>query len=603
MNQQLRPVALLWLPFTLLLLLGSCKKDTPVEEGETPVMIDPATLDFKYTDNVVRVNIPSEPNSLNPLLTTQAYARYIHELILQPLNAKNPTSLADEPALASLPNVFKRPDGGVDYSYEINADATWPNGLPVTAADVVFTLKLLFNPLVEAGPFRSFYEMIENVTLVPANEKRFKVETNKPNLLSQAAIGSLPIYPAYAYDPTGLLKDVRLRDLLNPSKAKNLADSNENLQQFAAQFNSPEYGRDLDKVIGSGPYQLASWEAGQSIRLEKRENYWADGISDSWMSAQPEAIEFTFVKEAATVANALRDQEFDAVAEMGVEEYQELEKDENVNKYYHFSSTDGFVYYSLFLNQNDPMLADKRTRQALAHLLDLDAIIDDNYGGMAKRTIGPIMPQKSYYNNNLTPYPYDPDRAASLLAEAGWKDSNGNGTLDKEIDGTLTELELKFSSFPTGISQVIALLLQSNAKQVGMDVEVLTQEPRTLIGNVTKGDYQIATMGAGSDPNPDDLTQVFSSRSVPPNGKNRTGFGNAESDRIIDLIRTTLNEQERNQLYLQIQEIMHDEVPMIFLFAPQGRVIFSKRFKAEASPITPGFRLNDFGQQAWNKPN
>lgn len=602
MNKQLSPVALLWLPFILLIALTGCKKDTSGNDGATVTIVDPATLNFKYTDNVVRVNLPSEPNSLNPLLTTQAYARYVFELILQPLNAKHPTNLADVPALASLPNVFKRDDGGVDFTYEIHPDAKWPNGLPVTASDVVFTLKVLFNPLVDAGQYRSFYEMIENVTLTPSNEKRFKVETDQPNLLSQAAIGSLAIYPEYAYDPDGLLKNIRLQDLLDFKVADRLKDSNANLKTFADQFNNPAYGRDLDKVIGSGGYQLASWEAGQRIRLEKRADYWAAKSNESWLSAQPDAIEFTFVKEAATLANALRDQEFDAVAEVPIEEYQALEGEADVAQHYTFASTDGFVYYSLFLNQNDPLLADKNTRQALAHLLDLEAIIADNYSGMAKRTVGPILPQKSYYNDALEPYAFNPDRAAELLAAAGWKDTNANGTLDKEIDGQVTELEVKIAAFPTGISQVIALLLQSNAKQVGMNVEVLTQEPRALTENVTKGDYQIATMGAGSDPNPDDLTQVFSSRSVPPNGKNRTGFGNAASDQIIDRIRTTLDDAERHQLYLQIQEIIHHEVPMIFLFAPQGRVMYSKRFKAEASPITPGFRLNDFTQQAWNKP-
>ncbi|MEM9836849.1 MAG: ABC transporter substrate-binding protein [Bacteroidota bacterium] len=588
----------LWAFTALCIIISSCGKDP---QPATAKEIDPSTLDFKRTENTVYLNMPAEPNSLNPMLTTQAYARYVHEQIFQTLTDKHPTTFVEVPKLASLPKVFERPDGGVDYTYDIHPDAKWPNGLPVTAADVIFTLKVLFNPLVSAGPYRPFYSTLENVTLMPANEKRVKFETSRPYLLSEAALGSLQIYPEYAFDPDGLMRTIRLKDLLNTNRAEQMATSNENLIAFAEQFNSAEWGRDPDKIVGSGPYQLVSWEAGQQIRLEKRADYWANDQTESWMAAGPDALVYQFIKEGVTMANALRDQSLDATVEMEVSRFKELQEEESTQQYFDFYTTDGFKYYSLFLNSEDPMLTDKRTRRALAHLVDVDNIIENYYGGLAKRVVGPILPQKSYYNNDLPLIEYSPEKARELLTAAGWTDSNGNGTIDQEIDGERVEMELKISAFPTEISQAIALLTQESAKEVGINIEILSQDPRTLITSLSTGEYQIATMGAGTDPNPDDMTQVWSTKSIPPQGTNRTRFGNAASDKIINRIRTTLDDAERNQLYQEIQQIIYDEQPMIFLFSPQERVVISKRFKGSPTPLTPGFEVNSFIQQDWNK--
>ncbi|PHI20104.1 hypothetical protein CEQ90_09115 [Lewinellaceae bacterium SD302] len=590
--------------FALLLFftLGSCTDDTaPKGEAETTVT-DPSSLDFRRTDNTVYVNLPQEPKALNPLLTTQGYSRFVYRHMIQFLNELHPETFEAVPMLAGLPDVLARPDGGIDYTFDINEDATWPNGMPVTAADVVFTLKILFNPLIDGvGPYRSYYSMIDGVTLSPGNERRIKIGTKEPYILSEAALGSLPVYPEYIYDPEGLMKNVRLSDLLNPGTASRLGETNENVKAFNEQFIDPAYARDPEKVVGSGPYKLVSWEAGQKIRLEKRENYWADGASEAWLANEPDAIEYQFIGDETVLTNALRDQEFDAVAEPAILAFRELREEEQTAKYYDFNNAQGFVYYSLMLNTEDPILDDLEVRRALAYLVDVDAIIENNYGDLATRITNPILPQKNYYNQDLVPIPYDPAKAAEMLAAAGWKDSNGNGTLDKEIDGEITELELNLLAFSTGVSKSIALMMQQSAKSAGVDIEVTTKEGRALFGELNKGNFQIATIGAGSEPIPDDLTQVWSTRSVPPNGGNRMRYGDAESDRLLDRIRVTMDETKRNELYRQLQAKIYAEQPMIFLFSLDGRIVTSKRFDADYSSLSPGFRANAFVQEEWNK--
>lgn len=587
------------LVLTFAFFATGCKKDT---NSTTDQPADPSTLDWRRTENTVYVNMPAEPRGLNPLLTTQGYARYVHEQIIQSLLEIDPETFDQVPLLASAPSIFERPDGGVDYTYDLMEDAKWPNGLPVTATDVVFTLKVLFNPAITAaGPYRSFYSAIENITLIPANEKRFKVQTREPYILSEAAINSLPVYPEYAYDPEGLLSNIRLQDLLNPAKAEALLNANENLTKFAEQFTDPAYARDPEKVVGSGPYQLESWEEGQRIRLVRRDNYWAQDADKSWLTARPEAIVFQFVSDGAVAANALRDQEFDAVMEMDVENFTTLRDEKATSQYYNFHTTPSFKHYALLLNQDDPLLREKETRRALAHLVDLESFIENFYGGLAIRLNGPILPIKPYYRDDLALIPYDPAKAAEILTSAGWSDSNGNGTLDKEIDGEVQELELELIYFDTGISQDIALMMQAGAQEAGVEINIQPTKPGALYQRAGAGDYQIATMGAGTDPNPDDLKQAFHSSSVPPAGTNRARFRSAEADRLIDQIRVTFDDEKRAEYYRQLQEIIYEEQPMIFLFSPEERIIISKRFAGVPSSIAPGFEVNDFEQKAWNK--
>ncbi|MEO0732379.1 MAG: hypothetical protein AAFZ52_06065, partial [Bacteroidota bacterium] len=132
------------IPLYLLLVvcLCACKQDKPSEPT------GPQPIPHKNTDNVLRVGMRVEPPGLNPVLSTQATARYVGEMIFQTLTSKDPQTFEQVPLLASTPDVSREADGTVSYAYLIDERATWPNGLPVTAADVIFSLKIVLNPLV-----------------------------------------------------------------------------------------------------------------------------------------------------------------------------------------------------------------------------------------------------------------------------------------------------------------------------------------------------------------------------------------------------------------------------------------------------------------------
>lgn len=575
-------------------VLFACKENDAVTTD------GPATsneIAFKHTDNVARIALRAEPATLNPWLATDANTRYVREMIFQTLNSRDPQTQESVPLLAGLPDVRKEPDGGVSYSFLIDERATWPNGMQVSASDVIFSLKAVLNPLVDAGPYRSYYDMVSNIVTSPNNERRFKVMTKRPYLLAEESLASITVYPEYAYDPEGLMRSVRLSDLTNPSTAQRLADQGGDLKAFADQFNAPEFGREPSKVVGSGPYELTSWEENQRVTLTRRDNYWAAKSKDPWLTARPDQLIFEIISDNATMLNAMRDEAVDIVISMSVDQFKDVRNDEFLAERFEFGTVQSLAYFGLLFNQNEPLLKDAKTRRALAHLTDVDALIEQLLPGLANRVVGPVLPSKSYYNEDLKLIDYNPELATQLLAEAGWEDTNDDGTLDKEIDGTRQEFKIRYTTPASPTSLAIGSLLQEWTREVGIDIEIDQQDRRALGGVLNKGDFDLFILGQGFDPNPDEFTQVWASTSVPPNGSNRGGFSNAEADRLIKQIKVTLNAKEREPLYRRFQEIVYENQPLIFLFSPLDRVVVSKRFEFEPKSSTPNVNFNDLEQK------
>ncbi len=592
------------LRFFLCLLVAvsifACRQDTPSDTTGTATEEQPK-VDFKNNDNVVRIAIRAEPAGLNPLLSTDANTRYVREMIFQTLNSRDPQTMASVPLLAGLPDIQKEPGGGASYTFQIDESASWPNGMPVTAADVIFSLKVVLNPLVDAGAYRSYYDMVESVITTPSDERRVKIMTNRPYLLAEESLASIIVYPEYAYDPEGILRDIPLKDLTNPTTAQQLADAGGALKTFADAFHDPSLARDPEKIVGSGPYQLESWEDGQRVTLSRRDNYWGKDKSTAWLADNPEKLVFEIIADNATMVNAMRDELVDVVVSMSVDQFKTVKEDPFLQERFEFATVPSLAYFGLLFNQNNPLFQDAQTRRALALLTDVDALIEQLLPGLATRVTGPVLPSKTYYNDALPMLDYAPDEAAALLAEAGWEDTNGDGTLDKEINGIRKEFSFEFLVPASPTSIAIATYLKDWLQEVGIDMEVVQQDRRALGEKLGQGNFAMSILGQGFNPTPDEFTQVWASTSVPPNGSNRSGFSNAEADRLIKKIKVTLNAEDRAPLYQRFQEIIYENQPMVFLFSPLDRVVVSKRFEFEPKSVRPNLNFNDLSQEDWNK--
>lgn len=576
----------------LLLILGigtGCKNNPTSKE-------DDVVFSLNRPLNEAILQIDAEPDRLNPALSTSSYARIVANTIFQYLLYIDPQSLETVPQLArSRPEATPITEGpyagGIAYAFEIHEQAVWDDGSPVTAQDFIFTLKAVLNPQVPAPAYRAFLSFIKDVEVDPSNPRRFTVLTSEKYILGEEAIGStLPVIPAYLYDPDGLLRDIPFSEFTDEARAAELAKNDPRLQQFAELFTSPKYSREKEGVSGSGPYRFESWETGQRLIVSKKENYWGDALAEQYpaLAAFPDKFIFQPIPDPNAAITALKDAQVDAMANIPPDDFLELQKNEFTARRYNFFSPPLLGNTFIYVNTRIPKLSDKRVRHALAYAIDVNQIIETAYNGMGSPFASPVHPTFPYYNQELKPIPYDPDKARALLAEAGWTDSNNNGIADKMISGKLEEMTLNYKIVAGRDNiQAVALLVQESAKRAGFDIQIEAKEFAVLADDFKRRDFELAPWGKTIPPSLWEPKQDFHSQ-----GDDRAGFARAETDALIEQIQVTLDEKERNRLYKQLQAIIYDEMPLIYLLVPTSRVAIHKRFDIEPTPIYPGYFAN-----------
>lgn len=574
----------------LLILLGmltftACKTD-PSKDKVT----------YKRTSNEVLVRLRAEPDRLNPVLTTNIYARQISDQIFQYLLTVDPKTFEFIPLLANaLPTVTDITEGpnkgGVAYTFELHKEAVWENGSPVTGNDFAFTVKTVLNPLVQAQRLRPYFQSIKDIQIDPQNPKKFTVVTNEKYILGMEAIGNtVPVIPVYIFDAKGLMQNISIADLSDTAKVAELAKNNQNLKQFADEFNAPAASREQNYIKGSGPYRFEGWETGQKVRLVKKENWWGDKLAKDYpaLAALPNRIEYQILPESATALAAIRAEELDAVPDIDAKDFDELRNDTTAKALYNFMTETQLAYACLYVNNQNPKLSDKRVRRAIAYAINVDEIIKTIYNGYGERIALPLIPSFEYYDKSLQPIPFDIQKAKDLLAEAGWKDSNNNGTVDKSINGEIVELSLSCTvSSASETGKNMLLLAQGTLQQAGINLEIIAKEFTVIMDDIRKDNFELANGARTLSPTVWEPTQDWIA-------DNYNNFQNAQLTKLIEEARITLDKNKRNNLYKQIEKIIYEEQPAIFIFAPASRLATHKRFDVQTTSLTPGFLPNNF---------
>ena len=442
---------------------------------------------------------------------------------------------------------------------------------------------------MQAAPFRPYVSLIRAVDVDPTNPKRFTVFTGEKFFQSLEYISNtFYLLPAHLYDPEGHMKDLPVESFLDGEKIGRLAETDDRLRQFADNFSDQKYGRDPRFVSGCGPYRLEKWETGQLIVLKRKDNWWGDALAESFPALQafPEDLIFIPIPDGTTSIAAMKAEEIDVAYNLDPNGFQELKSSDYTAGRYDFYTPPLMAYSFITINTDNPKLSDKRVRRALAHAINPEEIIENVFNGDGQRLSTPVLPTFTYVDKALQPYEFNMEKARDLLAEAGWVDSDNNGIADKEINGQRVELSLEMLiSAGRETSRNTALLIQDNARKAGIAIEPVTQESSVLFDNLRKRNYELGVAGrAFSSPlwNPQ---QNFHSTL----GDNRTGFGNARTDELIDQILVTLDDEKRNRLYKELQGIIYEEVPEIPIFVPTARIAVHKRFEVKTSPLYPGF--------------
>ena len=324
-----------------------------------------------------------------------------------------------------------------------------------------------------------------------------------------------------------------------------------------------KYGEKLgesfgENPIGTGPFKINKILPDESIILEANESYFEG-------KPKIKKIIFKTVKDETVRILGTEKGEINFLENAFSPDSIERFRDNPNLKTVEGEGTD---YYYIGLNLKDPILKNKKVREAIAYAIDRDDIIKNLEGGTAKKTTG-ILPSTHWaYEGDVREYTFDPEKAKKLLDEAGFK--------DPDRGGPKTRFKLVYKTTHEERSRKFGEVLQELLRKVGITLEIKMYEWGTFYDDIKNGNFQIYRLKWVGVTDPDQYYEVFNSKNYPPNGKNRGFYSNPEIDRLTELGRKTLDTGERKKIYSQIQKIIAEDLPYISLWHSDNIAVMSK---------------------------
>ncbi|MGA2667629.1 MAG: ABC transporter substrate-binding protein [Ignavibacteria bacterium] len=510
----------------------------------------------------------SDAEKLNPIVTNDATAEDIYTMIFESLTSMNYENYEQIPSIASLPEIS--PDM-LNYTFKLNKNVTFSDGHPLTGEDVIFTMKAVKNPLADDAALRNYYEKVKKVELVNGDPYTVRIVMNQPYWFAIYSNGDFSILPKHILDPDGLTDKYswdELRDLPTAQK-------NPNVVKFADFLNSQEVSRESKYVVGTGPYMLEKWVTGQSITLTKNTRYWDKQHTPNYVNK----IVFKIIQDNASSIVAAKNKEVDLMAVVvPVDFYKDLSDAQDYDMERITPSEPSYNY--LGWNENSPLFRDKKVRMALSYLVDRNIITDKILFGSAVPIQSAIYyKQKKFLNADLPIIPYDPEKAKQLLAEAGWKDSDGDGVLDKVIDGQKVNFKFTFLINTNPVRQQVLLVVIDAMKKAGIQADLQQLEWSVYLDKIKKHQFDATYGGWVLGVVPQDPYQLWHSSQSEGEGSNYISYKNPESDKLIEQFRAELDENKRIEIIKRWQQIIYEDQPYTFLWSPLARYVYNIRFK------------------------
>lgn len=253
------------------------------------------------------------------------------------------------------------------------------------------------------------------------------------------------------------------------------------------------------------------------------------------------------------------------------------------------------IYSYIAWNETNPLFKSKKVRQALTMAIDRKRIINQILNGMGIEINGTFLVNSSSYDKSIIPWPFDPDRARQQLAQEGWYDSDGDGIIDKEIDGKRRPFVFSLTYYVKNqTSKAICEYISTALKNVGIVCNLRGVDTADLSAVFDDKSFDALNLAWSVGYPPDDPRQIWSSEGAKEKGSsNAIGFVNSEIDRLIDLLDYEYDPQKRIELYHQFDAIIHDEQPYTFLYTPKVSLLFREYLQnvfipAQRQDLIPG---------------
>ena len=497
----------------------------------------------------VVVVLESSPNNLDPRQGTDAQSERVGGLIFDAL-VKKDENYNLRPWLATS---WEQPDA-LTWVFHLRDGVRFQDGRPLEAEDVVWTIESLIEPKL-AG-------------LITAKSGAFAA-----------------VERAEARDRLTVVVRMKRPD------AGLLFNMSDGLFGVVPRGAGGDFGLD---PVGSGPFRFVSQVQDKEVVLERFEGSWSDSGKWSVVSGQKdgeriERVRFEVVPDTITSALELQKGSADAASNVLTPDMVYALRDAPGLE---TTSGPGSNVWYLNFNVADPALRDKRVRQAVAEAMDREAIVAALWRGHA-RLADTLLPEGQWAaatDAELAHYPHDPARAAALLEAAGYPARNG----------VRLRLTLKISQDET--TRLLAAVLQQQLRAAGIELNIRSAEFGTFYADVTHGAFQMYILKwIGSNEDPDIYRYMDSSGSFPPKGANRGHYVNAQVDALLAKAAAESGpeaevEARRRAEYVEVQQILADELPAIPLWFPDNEVVHTRRLQGVVSRGDGNF---DFLREAW----
>ena len=517
---------------------------------------------------------------INPLYSSVSdIDNDIAELVFSSLFKKNENAeLVNDLAIG-----FEVSQDGKIYTIKIRSDATWNNSRPVTVDDIIFTFEAIKN-IKYKSPLRYVFAGVE---IFKVDDETIKFSLSEPYaaFLDLLNFGILPQELWQQIEPT----------------AASLAELNL-------------------KPIGSGRYKFKSLVKDKSGNIKtyiltRNENYYG-------AKAHINTISFKLFVNSQEVISALNNNLIDGISYLSEQDKNKVVAKDSLNLYNLNLSKLSVVFFN---TKSNPILADKKVRQALAYGIDKNKIISDVMAGNARIIDGPILPNSFAYNNEIKKYTYNTATSSRLLSEAGWKiteltaediaQANKDLILEDEKIKKQAEAKVKMGvgkwlikdnnyltiTLTTVDNQEYSKIAELIAKfwnDINVKTEIILVPASQIQVDVIKSrNFNALIYGAiiGADPDP---YAFWHSSQIGQSGLNIADYGNKEVDKLLEDGRLSSDIKVRQEKYKKFQEIIAEDEPVIFLYSPNYIYVQSKKIKGfnVKNIVSPSDRFSNVSQ-------
>jgi len=514
-------------------------------------------LENKYGGTII-LTTNSDPKSFNPIIAKETSTTLITGFIFEGLTETDGVTLEIKPSLAEK---WEKDETGRIWTFYLRKDVYWQDGKKFTADDVVFTFKkLIFNEKIPTSSRDIF--LIDGKPIRVEKIDDYKVRFILPE--------------RFAPFLRMLSQEILPKHILEEKIEKGI---------FTSSWGVNEK---LENIIGTGPFKLKDYKPGEWIILDKNSNYWG---RDKYGNVLPylERIVFLIVSDQNVSLLKFKAGETDAISLRG-QDYsilKPLEKKENF-KIYQPGPSLGEEFITFNQNIDSPISSykiqwfrNKKFRQAISYSIDRDNIIKNIFAGFGISQDGPLnISSGFFYNSKLKKYKYDLNRAKSLLKEGGFLLKN-----NILYDSQNHPVEFTILTNSNNLERVqIASIIQDDLKKIGMKVNLLPVEFNTLVTKLSVSkDWEAVIIGLTGGIEPHSGKNVWHSQghlhfwNLGPN--NKLNEWEKEVDVLFEKGARELNPSLRKKIYDRWQEIVSEELPLVYL--PNSIIIYAVRDKFE----------------------